>query len=230
MLRKSSGPAIKGQVKNGHATAHDSRAASDLSTFLATLDHEPHERAVEALTEFAHSNPVAFFQATLNCGDDDIRNRALGLLKDGLPRIFADLAKRPGEWHRLRHPHYLAPLNDGSWIALNAECTPLGYQDFRPYDPLPYFANLTWTFPAGFDPRSMKGVWRPRSIGGGFTHGWDGLWLSFTRRNHGAAVGRVLAETLDPLRNMAMLLRRDVEPDPPDAVLAAWRGKTALAA
>jgi hypothetical protein len=188
--------------------AHDSRAAEILKDGLADLLYSDPLRVLTA--------------AACECDTDGKDDEALALIKEALPLALAKLAKRARGWHRLRQPRYLAPLKDGTWIALNAECTPLGYADIRPYDPLPYFAHLTWRFPAGFDPRSMKGVWRPWSIGGGFRNDDSGLWLSFTRRDYGAGVGRVVAETTDPLRSVEMLLG-DKTSDPPDTVLATWR-------
>jgi hypothetical protein len=191
---------------------------------LVTDPSKAFDRAAEilkdGLADLLHSDPLRFLNAACDYDIDETDDTALALIKEALPLALAKFAKRKG-WHRLRQPRYLAPLKTGHWIALNAECTPLGYADIRPYDPLPYFAHLTWEFPPGFDPRSLKGVWRPRSIGGGFRHDHSGLWLSFTRRNYGAGVGRVVAETTDPLRSVEMLLGGKT-PDPPDAVLATW--------
>jgi hypothetical protein len=90
---------------------------------------------------------------------------AQALLKAALPLAFAKLARKlPYRWQ----PHYLAPLADGTWLLLNWNCTPLGYDDIRPYVPA-QFPDHSWEFAE--DPRALKGVWSSRPRVGGDTDG-----------------------------------------------------------
>jgi hypothetical protein len=173
------------------------------------------EHMAAALAQVMLDNPASLLPVCydLDATPDDgpLPDSALGLLKAALPLVFARLVrlrKLPYRWR----PFYLAPLKDGTWMPLNGNCTPLGYEDMRPYAPLPLYAHLTWEFTHGFDPRTLKGVWSSRpGVGGGRRHGWNGKWLEFSTRNYGANIGRVVAETKDPLRCATMLFT----PPPP---------------
>jgi hypothetical protein len=160
-----------------------------------------------ALAQVALDDPLSFLLSLHDLDDtpddDPLPDSALALLKAALPLAFAKMrSKLPYRWQ----PRYLAPLADGTWLPLSYNCTPLGYDDIRPYVPA-QFPNHSWEFPPGFDPRSLKGVWRPRSpCGCGHTDGWAGMWLEFSARNYGANIGRVIAATKDPLKCAEILL------------------------
>jgi hypothetical protein len=177
-----------------------------------------------ALAQVALDDPLAFFHAAHDldetADDEPPPDTALALLKAALPRVFAKI-KFPDRWQ----PYYLAPLADGTWMPLNADCTPVGYPDIRPYVP-GQFPGRSWEFAT--DPRQLKGVWHPHSPCGGHNDGWNGMWLAF-RRGSRATIGKVIAATQDPLKCAEMLLPPWHDPPPPTGDLEDWQ-RAALAA
>jgi hypothetical protein len=193
---------------------------------ITTKPTKPHGRpetlddhVAVALGQVALDNPLSFLLALYDLDavsdDEPLPDSALALLNAALPLAFAKLVKSKGKLPYRWQPCYLAPLANGTWLALNGNCTPLGYDDIRPYVPA-QFPNHSWEFPPGFDPRSLRGVWRPRSpCGCGHPNGWAGMWLEFSVRNYGANIGKVVAATKDPLRCAEMLLPPWHDPPPP---------------